>query len=146
MADARSDLDQLLSFMLPFAKQMLNKNAAFYPYAAVLTETDEIEPVADVPDDRPDPNELLTHLGAAIGARAARGGVRACAIGADVTITPPDADKPTDAVRVELEHVEDDEATVVFQPYQRTWRGVKLGELFATRKPREVLPPQSGTP
>src|SRR5919198_3764209 len=136
MDEARTELDQLLSFMLPFAKQMLMKNAAFYPYAAILTDAEEIEPVADVPEDRPDPNELLAHLTAAMRERAATGGVRACAIAADVAVAPPGRDEQVNAVRVVMEHVDDEEATVVFQPYRRTWRGMKFDELFATRTPR----------
>jgi hypothetical protein len=139
MADVRSDLDPLLSFMLPFAEQMLDKNGTFYPFAAVLTEDAEIEPIADVPEDRPDPNALLTHLAAAIRARAARGDVRASAVGADVRVTPPGAAEEVDAVRVVLEHVDDEDAVSVFRPYKKTWRGFKFDDVFAVRSPREVL-------
>jgi hypothetical protein len=142
MDSTRAELDQLLSFMLPFAEQMLKKNEAFYPFAAVLTDDGEIAPITDVPpDDRPDPNELLAHLADAIRARAARGDVRACAICADVRVVPPPSEDEVDAVRVVLEHVADSDAVSVFRPYTRR-RGplkVKFNELFAVRSPREVL-------
>jgi hypothetical protein len=142
MDSTRSELDQLLSFMLPFAEQMLNKNEGFHPFAAVLTDGGTIEPITDVPsDDRPDPTELLAHLADAARRRAAEGNVRACAFCADVKVVPPGRDAEVDAVRVVLEHVADNDAVAVFRPYTRR-RGplkLKFHELFAVRSPREVL-------
>lgn len=139
----RDDLDALLAFTMPFAERMLAKAGGFHPFAAVMTGRGEIEPVVELSDDdRPDPNELLGTLAEGIRARAATSVVRACALCADVRVVPPDATEEVDAVRVALEHVDDDECTTVFRPYVNARRGPRLGELFAVRSPREVL---SGT-
>jgi hypothetical protein len=103
--------------MLPFAEQMLEKDGTFHPFAAVLVDTGTTEPITDVPDDRPDPSELLAHLRDAIRARSVQNDLRACALCADVKVVPPDREDTVDAVRVVLEHVADDEAVAVFRPY-----------------------------
>jgi hypothetical protein len=62
MSDKQEELDGLLSFLLPFAEQMLDREGAFHPFGALLTDRG-IEPIRDVPDDdHPDPNALLDHL------------------------------------------------------------------------------------
>jgi hypothetical protein len=139
-ADASDELDRLLSFVLPFAEQMLAREGGFHPFGAVLGVTGEIEPVDELPPtEHPDPEVLGAHLVEQIRARVAHGAVRACAICADVKVVPPDSERETDAVRVTMEHRGDPDAVAVFRPYTTGRRKLKFGELFAMRSPREIL-------
>lgn len=108
----QSDLDRLLSTVLPFADEMLRKHGEFYPYGAAITRDGEEQVFAADPGEEEDPNpsEVLTSLVTGMSAEAAE--LRAAALVSDVT-----SDK-TDAIMVHLEHA-DSMAITVLVPYHR---------------------------
>jgi len=120
----QDDLDGLLNTTLPFAQQMLEKSGEFYPFGAAMSTTGEASLLAahSSLDDHPASNEVLASL--LDGVRQYQEKYRAVAFCSDVRL--PDSD----AVRVELEHLEGP-AMAVLLPYKkkRLGRGVEYGEL-----------------
>ena len=131
MAEPTDEIQEILSFLLPYAERMLNEHGEFYPYAAALDSDGELNAVAtDVDDDSPDVAEALLALHVGLRERAAEGAIRASGIAADVTLTDPDSGETTDAVQVELDHADAD-AVDIFVPYETENEGIKFGELVA---------------
>jgi hypothetical protein len=132
MAEPTEEIQEILSFLLPYAERMLNEHGEFYPYAAALDSGGELNAVAtDVDDDdTTDVSEVLLALHQGLRERAAEGAIRASGIAADVTLTDPDSGETTDAVQVELDHAEAD-AVDIFVPYETEAEGIKFGELVA---------------
>jgi hypothetical protein len=97
-------LAALAHYCETFAKQMLSKSGAFYPFGAFINADDELEALAaSTGTDRPSPSELLELTRAAVGELAASGRLKAYAIAADVNI--PAAYEPPfqDGIRVQIE-------------------------------------------
>jgi hypothetical protein len=135
MAEPTDEIQELLNFLLPYAERMLSQHGEFYPYAAALGSDGELNAVGtDLDDDSPDVGELLLALHQGLREQAAEGEIRASGIAADVTLTDPDSGETTDAVQVELDHVEAD-AVDIFVPYETEGEGegegIKFGELVA---------------
>jgi hypothetical protein len=130
MPEPREEIEQLLNYLLPFAEQMLSQHGEFYPYAATMDAGGEVQAVSAAGDERPDDGELLLALHAELRERAAEGTIRASGIAADVTLTDPDSGTETDAVQLELDHVESD-AIDVYVPYTTGTEGVSFGDLVA---------------
>jgi hypothetical protein len=131
MAEPTDEIQEILSFLLPYAERMLNEHGEFYPYAAALGSDGELNAVATgVDDDSPDVAEALLALHVGLRERAAEGAIRASGIAADVTLTDPDSGETTDAVQVELDHADAD-AVDIFVPYETEGEGIKFGELVA---------------
>jgi hypothetical protein len=132
MADPKEEIQQLLNYLLPFAEQMLSSHGEFYPYAATMNAGGEVQAVSAAGDEQPDVGELLTALHAELREQAAEGRIRASGIAADVSLTDPDSGEVTDAVQLELDHVET-EAVDVYVPYTSDDDddGIKFGELVA---------------
>ena len=131
MAEPTDEIQEILSFLLPQAEEMLNEHGEFYPYAAALDSDGELTAVGtDVDDESPDVGELLLALHEGLRERAAEGAIRASGIAADVTLTDPDSGETTDAVQVELDHADAD-AVDIFVPYETESDGIKFGKLVA---------------
>jgi hypothetical protein len=130
MAEPREEIEQLLRYLLPFAEESLNRDGEFRPYAAMVAADGSLKSVESHEDDEPDVGDLLVVLHAELREQAAGGAIRASGIAADVTLTDPDSGEETDAVQLELDHVDTD-AVDVYVPYTSGDEGVKFGELVA---------------
>jgi hypothetical protein len=131
MAEPNEEIEELLNFLLPFAEQMLKKEGEFYPYAATMAADGEVAAVAiHEGDEQPDVGDLLITLHDQLREQAADGAIRASGIAADVTLTDPDSGEMTDAVQVQLDHV-DAEAVVIYAPYEKDTESIRFGELVA---------------
>ena len=128
----RDEMDTLLDTLLRFAQQMLDKHGEFYPYAAALDSSGELQMVAaDAGEERPDSSELIELLYAGLTRQASAGEIRGAGICADVRVSLPDSPEMTDAIKVAIEHANSDPVEV-FLPYViRRFRGAQYGELFA---------------
>lgn len=128
----RDEMDALLDALLPFAQQMIGKHGEFYPFAAALDSSGEIQMVAGhTGEERPDSSELIELLYEGLSQQASSGEIRAAGVCADVRVTPPGSRDVTDAIRVAIEHT-GSEPVEVFLPYVgRKFRGAQYGELFA---------------
>jgi hypothetical protein len=130
MAEPREEIEQLLRYLLPFAEERLNHDGEFRPYAAMVAADGSLKSVESGEDEEPEVGELLVALHTELRERAAEGAIRASGIAADVTLTDPDSGEETDAVQLELDHVDTD-AVDVYVPYTSGDEGVKFGELVA---------------
>jgi len=128
----QDDLDGLLNMTLPFAQQMLQKWAEFYPLGVAVGTGGEAQLFGGDtgPDDRP--ISATVHASLLDGIRRARADYRAVAICSDVRL--PDSD----AVRVELEHQDGQVMAVLPYTKKRFSRGVEYGELRGGTATRQV--------
>jgi hypothetical protein len=130
MAEPREEIEQLLRFLLPVAEERLTTEGQFIPYAATLDAEGEVNSVGVADGEDPDVGELLLALHTELREQASAGAIRASGIAADVTLTDPDSGEETDAVQLELDHVETD-AIDVYVPYTAGNEGISFGELVA---------------
>jgi hypothetical protein len=130
MAEPREEIEQLLRYLLPFAEESLNRDGEFRPYAAMVAADGSLKSVESQEGEDPAVGELLGALHAELREQAAGGAIRASGIAADVTLTDPDSGEETDAVQLELDHVDTD-AVDVYVPYTSGNDGIKFGELVA---------------
>jgi hypothetical protein len=128
----RDEMDTLLDALLPFAQQMIEKHGEFYPYAAALDTSGEIQMVAGYAgEEHPDSSDLIELLYEGLTQQSSAGEIRAAGVCADVRVTPPNSRDMTDAIRVSIEHASSDPIDV-FMPYvRRKRRSPQYGELFA---------------
>jgi hypothetical protein len=130
MDELKDEIEQLLKYLLPFAREKLNRDGEFYPYAAIVAADGELKLVAAAAGEEPDAGDLLLALHQELREQAAEGSIRASGIAADVTLTDPDSGETTDAVQVELDHAEA-EPVDVYVPYESAENGIKFGDLVA---------------
>jgi hypothetical protein len=142
---ARADLDARLNTTLPFANRMLTERGEFYPFGATMKADGKIDQTAaHVGEEFPDSQQFLIDLLlGAYRAQAANGVLRATAICFDGRTIPPGQTEKTDAICVQLEHM-DGEVVDVFLPYQKDGQGVLTwGQLFAAKGSGVVFSPRS---
>lgn len=131
---AQNDLDGLLDAALGFAQQQLDTHGEFFPYAVAIGADDQAEMIAARPDPAEEHPRSLDVIDACLGALTdRRDNIRAGAVVADVRLP----ELGSDAIQVELEHVEGQALTVLL-PYtkKRLRRGIDYGPIRA----------QAGTP
>jgi hypothetical protein len=121
---AQADLDGLLSAVLPFAQQQLEKRDGFLPFGATVSTDGELRMTAADVGEHPGSLAVLDALYA--GVRTASNSTRAAAFVVDVKAGGGDA------IRVELEHVEGP-TMAILMPYARSrFRGtITYAELQA---------------
>jgi len=130
---AQDDLDGLLDASLPFAQEMLDKHGEFFPYALAVSASGETKDVAGDPGEGEQPSSDAVLRTLVEGLRSERDMLRAAAVVSDVRLSD------SDAVRVELEHIEG-QALVVLLPYRqrRLRRGIEYGEIRASQGERQI--------
>ena len=129
----QDELDELLDASLPFAQESLTKHGEFFPYALALSTSGEVRHVAGDPGEGEQPSSIDVLRVLVEGLKGERDLLRAAAFVSDVRL--PDSD----AVRVELEHVEG-QAIVVLLPYKKKWlrRNIEYGEIRAAQGQAKV--------
>jgi hypothetical protein len=139
-ATPRDEMDALLDMTLTFSRQMLEERGGFYPHAASIDSSGEMQVAhAWTGEEYPPSDELIRILYDSFRGQASKGEIRAAAVACDVRVTPPGADEPGDAIRVGIEHAEA-EPVFVFLPYtKKRLRGIDYGELFAVRGESKVF-------
>ncbi len=125
----REDLNAILNALFGFAKQQLDGQGEFYPFAAVITANGELQMVAtQMDEERPASTAVIEDIYRVLVPKAESGAIRAAGVCMDVLMTPPGGRK-TDALRADLEHV-DDRVVTVFLPYRKKrLGGHEFGEL-----------------
>ena len=129
---AHPDLDSLLNAILPFAKQMLARHAAFHPFGATMSPDGQIALAAGMTgSEQPDADEVIQMLLSGFKTQAARNEILAAAVCFDGLTVPPGLTEKADSICAQLEHASGDRAAV-FLPYRKGWLGrVRYGTLFA---------------
>ena len=138
MAEPKEEIEQLLNFLLPVAEEHLSKTGEFYPYAAMVATDGEVKSVTAAAGEDPEVSDLLVSLHEELRAQAAQGSIRASGIAADVTLTDPDSGETTDAVQLELDHLDADPVDI-YVPYETAGSEVKFGELVSAQGRQPVF-------
>ena len=120
---AQDDLDGLLNAVLPFAEQSIARHGEMYPFGAAVTAAGELKMLAVDPGAGEHPASQDVLDGLYVRARQSQDEHRAVAFAADVKANG------SDALRVELEHLEG--TTLVLLPYTRSRfkKTVTLGQM-----------------
>lgn len=138
--EAKADCESLLSAVLPFAQQMLDRHSTFYPYGAAMTADGQITSVAAHDgQEHPASRDALALLKAAFVAGAKEGKFRATALVYDVRVTLPSDGKKSDAIAVSLNHRGDYSVIVLF-PYAIENSKAVISPAFAQKGEADVFP------
>ena len=113
------DFDNLPSFLLGFARQILPKRGGFAPFAAAISKEGKMKPIATYDREYTSAHELIELLVAGTRADIKAGKFVARSLCTDVRVKPPKGRAKVDAIEV---HLEDDggECLDVFLPYEKT--------------------------
>lgn len=136
---AQTDLDGLLTNVMPLAERTLGKHGELLPYAATIDNDGSEALVSTDPateTDLPSSHDVLALLYEAAGNSAES--LRAVAFVAAVRVSD------ADAIRVELEHKEGVAMAVVI-PYERdeATQSIRLGPARATGNPTRIWTAQT---
>lgn len=122
MAVSPEQLDALVTRCIGFARTMLEDAGDFYPFGATLTNDGKLGNVGGYNgEERPNPHEIYTLLGASFAADAAAGRVSAAALAANVNIPAQYLPSSPDGLRVHLEA--EGFSRFIYVPYRITRRG-----------------------
>ena len=125
-------MDSLLSTLLPFAQQELEKHGEFFPFAASVDSSGVIAMVAvDLGEERPPSTHVIESLYEVLSRSAANGEIRAAGISADVWITPPG---------MSIEHAQSDPVEVLMPYAKKRMRGFQFGDVFAQAGKARIFP------
>ena len=129
----KSQCEELLDTVLPFAEKMLSTHGEFFPFGASMKSDGTIALAAAYEgNERPPSQPLIDMLHKAFHADAMKGAIRASALVYDVLVIPPGTNTKTDAIAVELDH-RDKYSTVVYFPYSIDEGKVTLQAPFANQ-------------
>jgi len=136
---AHQDMETLLNEALNMASHFLEKDDEFLPFCVAMAPDGEVsQAVADTGEEQPPYEEIIDFLISEFTKGAQDGKYKATALTADVRIALDDADE-TDAIRVTVEHV-DDEPVACYLPYQKREGKYEFGELIVEQAERAVFP------
>jgi len=111
---AKEDCQALLDVVLPFARQMLSRHKAFFPFGAAVQPDGQIVSVGTSDgNEKPAAGEIAKLLKGAFVAAAQAGDYKATALATDILY----GTNKTDAISVELDH-QDDYSIKVIIPYK----------------------------
>lgn len=117
MSDPKTECEDVMNAVLPFAEEMLTKHREFYPFGGTMSANGEIGHIGGwTGDEHPASTELIELLENAFRTGAARGEYKATALVYDVQTVPPGKQDKQDAVAVALDHRDNYSVVVVF-PY-----------------------------
>jgi len=127
----KEELEELMAAAIPQAKRMLSEYGEFYPYGGAIDKKGKVISVAvDDGDEHPPSQKLIDLLVGTFQAQAAAGEYRLTAIVYDVRVISPGSNEKTDAICIELDHV-DGVSLKVFVPYKIKGKNeVVYGEMF----------------
>ncbi|HSI12114.1 MAG TPA: hypothetical protein VK961_08725 [Chthoniobacter sp.] len=117
MNAAKSDAQDLLDILLPFAKQMLQQHQEFFPFGGRMVPDGTIAYVgATDGTEHPSSQPLIQLMQGAFREEACTAALRTCGILYDVRIIPPGHTEKKDAIAAAFDHVSG-YSVVVFFPY-----------------------------
>ncbi|HVN68785.1 MAG TPA: hypothetical protein VMU38_03900 [Candidatus Binatia bacterium] len=120
-----------MNALLPFALQMLERHAEFYPYGGALGQGGEFVPVsADEPGDHQLSEDLIASVKRALAAGARIHNYKAVGVVYDAKTALPATGEQSDAIVALLEH-QNGYSIDVFFPYVLEGQSVVLGPPLA---------------
>ncbi len=142
MNDPKSECEELLNAVLPFAEEMLSKHHEFFPFGGTMSADGEIAHTAGwTGDEQPASTEVIELLERGFRAGAQRGEYKATALVFDIRTIPPGKEEKQDAIAVALDH-RDDYSVVVIFPYSFTSGGeLAIEDPFAMKGEEKIFAP-----
>jgi hypothetical protein len=127
----KEELEELITAAIPQAKRMLSEYGEFYPYGGAIDKRGKVISIAvHDGDEHPPSQRLIDLLVETFQAQAAAGEYRVTAIVYDVRVISPGSNEKTDAICIELDHI-DGASLKVFVPYKIKGKNeVVYGERF----------------
>src|SRR6266480_3062129 len=120
MTSPKADCEALMNAILPFAKQMLNRYGAFYPFGGTMRSDGQLTPVAGYDGrEHPPSADIIEFLTAAFIAGAKQGEFKATALVYDVRVRMPSNGDKSDAIAVSLNHRESTREQLAFTAFER---------------------------
>jgi hypothetical protein len=138
-AKAKAECEEVMNTLIPFAQQMLQKNAEFFPFGGAMKVNGEISYIAGYDGREQPPSVDIIELlkdGFRSGARS--GEYKATALVYDVRVMVPSSGQKSDAVAVSLNH-RDGYSVIVYFPYQIKTSKVTFGDAFAKKGEADVF-------
>jgi hypothetical protein len=128
----QEELEGLMTDSIAQAKRMLAEYGEFYPYGGAIDKKGKVISIeVDDGDEHPPSQKLIDRLVGSFQSQATAGEYRATAIVYDVRVIPPGSTEKTDAICLELDHVEG-VSLKVFVPYKiKRKNEVIYGEMFS---------------
>lgn len=112
-------LQELLTFLLPFAQMMLEQHGSFLPFGTGVSRDGSMTLTPSRTEQAlPHPSSVLAALFTDLARQASSGTIKAAGICTAVHVTLPGARHPSDAICLALED-RSGEAVEVFVPYTR---------------------------
>lgn len=133
------DFKRLYDFLVPLAKQSLERVGGYYPFSATLSTAGEIvtSRTYDIATD-PDPRDVVETILKSMRSDIQAGKIRAAAICTDVTLTKRDSMDTTSEIALRLESPI--ESLMVHIPYEKgKVLGMKYGAAFSTVEPAVIF-------
>ena len=136
----KHESEKLMNAVLPVAERMLKEHGEFYPYGGCMRLDGSIAHIGanDSDTDHPKSRDLLFVLKDSLKEMASRRECKAIAIVFDVAITLPKSGEKSDAIQVNIEHV-DGYSVEVFFPYRLADGELIYGETLVQQGKHEVF-------
>lgn len=136
----KDELNSLMNAVLPFARQMLAEHGEFLPYGGVITTQGEIVSIgASDGVEHSTSQKLIDIMTESFQVKAKAGEYRATAIVFDVRIIDPATGHKSDAIQMNLDHMENMSISVLL-PYKIESKGsVTYGEMFTQQGDSQIF-------
>ncbi len=135
-----SETEEILTAMIPLAKEMLEKHGQFAPYGCAMTLDGKVVTVAESSGTKPPPSEeIITALQTDFRAGALTGKYKATGLFSDVEVVPPGATEKTHAIEAALDHKQDNYSVLIYFPYKIVAGKVQFEEVFASPGANKVF-------
>jgi hypothetical protein len=145
MASPKSQCEDLMNAVLPFAKKMLADHGEFYPFGATMQVDGKIAQTAPYDGrEHPPSQTIIDLLRGGFRAAAVENKIIASALVYDVKTVPPGRSEKTDAVAIDLDH-RDNYSVVIYFPYSIVSGRVQFDPPFATKGRSEVFQARQGS-
>lgn len=140
MADPKTECEEVMNAVLPFAEEMLTKHREFSPFGGTMSADGEIAHTGGwTGEEHPASTEVIELLEKGFRAGTQRGEYKATALVYDIRTIPPGKEEKQDAIAVALDH-RDDYSVVVIFPYSFTSDGqLEIEAPFATRGENKIF-------
>ena len=130
---AKKEAEGLMNEMLSFGKKILREHGEFYPYGGMIKPDGEIVHVGAESDksEQTDSSNLLGILQESFKELAEAQECKATAIIFNVSVELPNSNKISDAIQINLDHMDHYSAEIFF-PYNIDGNGaINWGNIFA---------------
>jgi hypothetical protein len=144
VANPKSECEQLLGALLPFAEKMLSKHGEFFPYGGTMDAAGKINfSAADNGTEHPPSATLIDMLKADFIDGATHGKYKATALVYDVRVVVPSTGLKSDAIAIDLDH-RDDYSIRVYIPYRLDGGKLVLDTLVAEKGAGQIFAKHGG--